>query len=297
MDKFFNYGEPNAANIDWSSAKVQEKKDGSIVQLFFYDSKWNVATSGSPDASGDVGDFNLNFNEYFWNTFNQYGEDLSCLTTNYCFFFELCGPINRIVVRYLEPSLTLLGARNLLTQEEISVENAAKLFKNIPSVRSFPLNSFEEIIESCKNISPFDQEGFVVVDKNFNRVKCKTPQYVSMHHLRDSVSVKSFVEIVRSGETSEVLNAFPEYADQMNDVKNRYEDLIRQVSSEYEKYSGIESRKDFALAIKNNVKCEHALFSVKSNRHSDFKSFFKDMRIEYVMELMGLKSNRKETNE
>src|SRR5580704_18173365 len=33
FDKFFNYGEGHAANIDWDSAKCLEKMDGSLIQM------------------------------------------------------------------------------------------------------------------------------------------------------------------------------------------------------------------------------------------------------------------------
>lgn len=54
FDKFFNYGEPGAAEIDWGTARVQEKLDGSLTTLYSYAGRWHVATSGSPDAAGDV---------------------------------------------------------------------------------------------------------------------------------------------------------------------------------------------------------------------------------------------------
>lgn len=54
--KFFNYGEAHAAEINWDSAKVYEKLDGSLMTLYWYDNQWQVASSGSPDGSGKVTD-------------------------------------------------------------------------------------------------------------------------------------------------------------------------------------------------------------------------------------------------
>lgn len=36
-DKFFNHGEQYAAAIDWNSAKVYDKLDGSLMVLYYYD--------------------------------------------------------------------------------------------------------------------------------------------------------------------------------------------------------------------------------------------------------------------
>src|ERR1019366_8453836 len=52
FDKFFNYGEPNAAKIDWANTRVLEKLDGSLMTLYWYADQWRVASSGTPDAGG-----------------------------------------------------------------------------------------------------------------------------------------------------------------------------------------------------------------------------------------------------
>ena len=41
-NKFFNSAEINAAPIDWKSAKVYEKLDGSLMQLYHYDNQYTV---------------------------------------------------------------------------------------------------------------------------------------------------------------------------------------------------------------------------------------------------------------
>ena len=37
FDKFFNIGETQAAVVDWATAKIQEKIDGSIIKLWYDD--------------------------------------------------------------------------------------------------------------------------------------------------------------------------------------------------------------------------------------------------------------------
>ena len=54
-NKFWNLGEPLVATIDWSTARVQEKHDGSLMDLYHDDTEWQVASSGTPLAGGDYG--------------------------------------------------------------------------------------------------------------------------------------------------------------------------------------------------------------------------------------------------
>lgn len=68
FSKFFNAEEVHAAPIDWSTAVVQEKLDGSLCVLYFHAGKWRVQTSGHPDAAGQVGGEPFTFADLFWKT-------------------------------------------------------------------------------------------------------------------------------------------------------------------------------------------------------------------------------------
>ena len=291
FDKFFNHGEGHAAKVDWATARVQEKLDGSLAVMYPYDGNWHVATSGTPDASGEVNGFGLTFAELFWRTFDAQELRLPPLHLGLCFFFELMGPLNRIVVRHPHERLTLLGARYLPTQEEIS---AAEVALHLPGigpchiVREFALQSFEQIAYTFATMSPLSQEGYVVVDAAFNRVKVKHPGYVALHHMKGGTSRKTFVEIVRSGESEEVVDAFPEFKPLLEETRAAYERLIADVKGDYERLCGIEQQKAFAIeAVK--TRCSAALFAVRAGKAQGVRAFLRDARIDMVMGLLGYK--------
>ena len=50
FNKFFNYGETNAATINWNSATVTEKIDGSLIKLWYDNKQWHISTNGMIDA-------------------------------------------------------------------------------------------------------------------------------------------------------------------------------------------------------------------------------------------------------
>lgn len=52
--KFFHYNDPAAPQIDWNSAVVTEKMDGSLAILYGYHGKWHVGSKYSPDGSDEV---------------------------------------------------------------------------------------------------------------------------------------------------------------------------------------------------------------------------------------------------
>lgn len=283
FDKFGNLGEGYAADIDWTTARVQEKLDGSLATLYHYAGDWRVATSGTPDATGDVHGNGLTFHDYFWNTFQAEGGRLPA-NENLCFSFELMGPMNRIVVVHEKPTLRLLSVRHRTTGQQFAPEAHVHEVQ-IPAVRTFPLGSIEALQATFDGMSPLAQEGYVVVDAQFNRIKVKSPQYVALHHAKDGMTTRAFVEIARSGETSEVEAVFPELAKPLNEVRAKYTAFVERCEAEYAPIAHIEAQKDFAFeALKTG--CSSAMFMRRKG--VDFRDFFKGIHVDRLAEWMNV---------
>lgn len=296
FDKFFNYGEGHAAEINWQTARVQEKVDGSLCLVFFYKREWHVATTGTPDASGDVNASGKSFADYFWDTLNECGGFKTSMTTerNFCFIFELTGPLNRVVIPHMKPGLTLLGAREVTTWKELHPSEVSHFFPGVSVVREFSLQSIEDIFRTFDTMSPLQQEGYVIVWKNpdgtFGRVKTKHPGYVAIHHAKDGWTNKSCVEVIRTGEISEVaatvLKVYPEYQALFDEVKLRYEELLLAIEADYDKHRNIQVQKDFALAVKDS-RCSGALFQLRAGKIKSIREFLAKCHIDNMMRMLG----------
>lgn len=285
FDKFFNYGEGHAAQLDWNTARVQEKLDGSLMSMYWYDGAWNVASSGTPDAGGDVNGNTMTFADLFWNVFEKlaYAQPANTDTT---YMFELMTKFNRVVVPHNEDRLVLIGIRHTATGEEETVNGPSDI--TWERVREFPLQSIADVETTFQTLDPLKQEGYVVVDGGFNRVKVKHPGYVAIHHMRDGFGPKTALEIVRSGETSELLTHFPEWRGEVDAIRGNFDGLVAELEAEYEKIRHIPVQKDFALkAVK--TRCSSALFTLRSGRTPSIRRFLAEMNISSLMELLGLR--------
>lgn len=291
FNKFFNYGEGHAADINWQTAKVQQKLDGSMITMYNYKGWWHVATTGTPDACGPVNDFGITFATLFWDTMraNQYDLPPEHYYGNLTFIFELMCPENRVVVRHSNKKLTLIGVRDRTTGQEFPVEQ----FKHLgwPVVNSYDLSSYDSIIDTFQNIDPLTQEGYVVVDSRFNRVKVKHPGYVAIHHMRDNICTKKLLEIVRVGEHSEFLTYYPEYKDKVIDIVARLDALKDEVTKKYAEISHLTVRKDFALEA-CKTRTPDYLFKVRDGRCTSINKYFAEMLPDHLMSVLNLKNER-----
>lgn len=291
FDKFFNIGEEHAAQIDWDSAAVLEKLDGSLMILYYYAGDWRVASSGTPDASGSAHNSMLfaSFADLFWHTFHIEKYDVPPTSLrDWTFMFELMTPHNRVVVPHKDFRLTLIGARNSVTGREFPVwaedlsnlENRtlAEYIDTLRRVKPLEIKSFEEMMASVPTLDPMQQEGYVVVDRHFRRVKLKTPAYVAVAHMRDSFSLKTAIEIVRQGESAEVCNYFPEYQETLDRVSEEYDRLATALEEYYEKIKGIEDQKSFALeALKSPF--SDCMFRLRKGQTDSVRAYLRDCNI------------------
>jgi hypothetical protein len=292
--KFMNYGEGNADKVDFKDMSVFEKCDGSMICLYPYNNSWHVSTTGSADSSGKVSDFNFNFSELFWKVFNTYGQPLPDPDVNVCFFFELMTIYNKVVVAHEESKINLLGARDLNSLKEINIYEASKYLPNIPVAKSYTFNSFEDLLASLKEM-PITQEGYVCVGNtldgfSFPRVKAKAPAYCAAHHLKDGLrSNRSLVQVVISGEVSEVSTILPEYKDMLNEIDYKYKKLIEEINLKYNEIKDVETQKEFAMyAVIHNY--SSVLFSLRNKKNSSVEDCIKNMQIDSVIRLLGLKT-------
>lgn len=266
--RFFNLGEGCADDIDWSTAKVFEKVDGSLIQVYFHDGQWCIATSGTIDAMTPVNNLeDLNFRDLFIKAFNNtshlgWESVMKLLSTDHGYYFELCTPYNIVVTPHTESAVYLLGIRNISNAYELDFEEV-RLFAGtiaVPVPKIYDFNNVDDMLKSMTDL-PYSEEGYVVCDANFKRIKVKNPTYLAMHHLKGKMNAYNIMELVKSNEVDEFIATFPERSEEIHQLHNAYENLIVRLDLEFDKlYNDLlvpdslqakGTRKDYALAVLN----------------------------------------------
>jgi RNA ligase len=284
-DKFFNYGEGHGATVNWSTAQVYEKLDGSLMTLYFYDGEWRVQSSGTPDAAGTVGGFGFSFAQLFWQVWEELGYQLPT-DPAYCFMFELVTKYNRVVVQPKSNQLILHGARHVPSYQEADPAIWASQHQ-WELVKTYPLNDWSAVMAAAQDLNPMESEGYIVCDQDFNRVKVKSPQYVAIAHLREGFSSRRMLEILTANEGEEFLTYFPEWTDLYHTMKVRYLELIAEIEAAYDRHRTIEVQKDFALAIKD-LPYAGMLFALRAGKAKTARECFQNTGVQRLEELMGL---------
>lgn len=261
--KFGNYNEAYADQIDWKTARVQEKIDGSLIKLWFFKGDWYLSTNGSInafDAALPSGDGN-SFGDLFTNAAEGV-LDPSSLNTEYTYMFEVVSPYNKVVVSYPIPKIYHIGSRHNATLEE------ADLDIGVQKPRSYSLNTLEDVVAAAQ-VLPVDEEGYVVVDGDWRRVKIKSPAYIAAHHSVNNhqVTNKRILEMILEEKADDFLSVFPEYSGWFEEIENQLTVFTNRLDAEIAHFEAAPrlERKEFAALVKDSS-CPAALFAWYSGK-------------------------------
>lgn len=222
--KFGNYNESYADKIDWNTARVQDKIDGSIIKLWWnrMTGKWQFSTNGTINA--DTALANQMTQETFLDVIRKadnYCEiilRLPIFNKDYTFIFELVSPETQVVVKYPKPHLCHIGTRSNISGQEMDFDIG------IEKPKEYPLKSLDDCVTAAGELNKSDdgqvhgvkKEGFVVVDGNWNRIKIKSPDYLMLHRMSSNTnfSKERIISIIRDGSVSvqDICEDFPNFA-------------------------------------------------------------------------------------
>ena len=226
FDKFFNYGEPQSAvnRIDWTTASVQQKVDGSLIKIWCdSDNGWIISTNGTIDAfKAECGD--TTYGELVEQVIDRIPHFLERLDRNYTYMFELTSPYNRIVIRYEGVNLWYLGRRNILTQEE---DSEGLRLEGLKYPEVYPHHSLSECIAAAHQMGD-DEEGYVVCDANFNRIKIKGDEYLMLHKMRGNgpLTITRVIEMWQADSLDDFIAYYPEFKTFVDEVVGQLRHLI-----------------------------------------------------------------------
>lgn len=280
FNRFFNHGEyPEYFNdFDWSNAVCLEKADGSLIGVYKHNGKWEISTRGMAYAEGKFQDTEVTFRERVFTAFGFESEDKfqecfdSISNGDHTFIFEYTSPDNRIVTPYKEDKMVLIGIthKNLSTVFPYDcLVDVAKLFAqkcNVRVVKSVGTGlTVEQVIEKANQL-PNLEEGFVVwCQKTDKRCKVKSSAYVLAHSIKGNDPLptrKNLLNLFFTGQLDEFVAYFPEWKNKADKVVAEVTQAMLESIALYEKYSTIESQKDFAIAI-NGFACKSVLFQAR----------------------------------
>ena len=195
--------------------------------------EWFAATTGMAEAEGEVNNmYDTTFNDLFWKTIkDKYDitEFKRRLVVGTTYVFELTTPYNIVVTPHGESSVTLLTMRDLSTLMECDRATCELVATDlgVPIVEEYDLNkgNVGYLLKTFDNM-PWSEEGYVVVDNNFNRIKIKNPAYLAVHTTKGKTESHHIMDVIKTNEIEEYVAVFSERESEVRELMRQYLVLI-----------------------------------------------------------------------
>ena len=137
-----------------------------------------------------------------------------------------------------DESIALIAARNLNTLKELDPSIPAALYGwETPKLITIEGPTLHSIKDFVSNMEESTQEGVVVCDSSFNRLKVKCPQYLRLEYLKSigrknsNLSDRELLNVIIDNKRIETQNLFPEHADRLDILELKLKNLKNQVNS------------------------------------------------------------------
>ena len=301
MNRFFNAGQEAAATINWNDDKLQvlNKLDGTLCICYFNSIKnvWSVATRSTPEADIPLEFDKFTFRKLFEKAINDqfnlsFDEFCKFLDINNTYCFELTSPYNTIVCRYADCKITLLAIRNIVTGNEICPVSNKEQIAFVPVPELYDLKQLDDIFKYVDQINPIENEGVVIRDSNFNRLKVKSPSYVAFNRAAFDIkgSKRACLEIVLSEKVDDIYPFMPEeIANSLLNMKEKvhsfikdfiinYDKLVKQTEALMLAFKELDGKKQktFAILVNNSNIWKDPVFSIYSGKIKDIHEYIKN---------------------
>lgn len=166
-------------NIPQTGFKIYEKVDGTMTTLYWIDDKPFLSTQRSFT--------NVNAKEATKILYEKYSHTFSKFKRDRTYIFEAIFPETNVLIDYGNSSdLYMIGVLDNQTGENLPLEDIG-----FPVAKDYT-DIYKDIqnFEALQNLDLPNQEGFVVVFDNGERIKLKFPWYKDAHRIMDEIIVR-----------------------------------------------------------------------------------------------------------
>ena len=178
-----------------------------------------------------------------------------------------------------------------------NTEIIAEYIKDLTGADLFkvePLNPYSEKYMECieeANRMTKDEEGFVVVDKNYNRIKVKSPEYLRAARLANNnvVTIKRIVKMIREEQIDDFMAYCPQYIEEVEQIIAALTKMEEEAEKEWAEVKELawKEKKEFVRIVRDNgFKWPHYLYWKYNDNGRAPSQFFNNMTLKKIVELI-----------
>ena len=257
-----------------SELRLEEFVEGTMINCFYHNNEWKIATRGTIGAKCSFyQDNNKTFYDMFHSALSHMEWDINALDKKYSYSFILQHPENRIVVPFAKPSLVLAAVyeHDGWTVKEQGCHIKTERNENMAIVpKSYNGNNeYFKCWDSinayfCSPNTPYQIVGVMIKCPDGTRGKLRNPIYEKVRKLKgNSPKIQfQYYNLYQQGLIKEFLKYYPEYKDMFWQYRNELMDWTEQLWVLYKTRYILKNRADddIGFAFRPHVWSLHEIY-------------------------------------
>lgn len=219
---------------EFDHCRIEEKVEGTMINLFYYNGLWEIATKSIIGAKRNFYRNSPNFRIIFFDLIASCGVDLDSLPRNYSYSFVIQHPLNRIIVPVLSPALYLIAVYRFDTSvgknQTVIIVNRDHCFEDhfknttVALPKQYENMPFPDLLQKyASDSTPYTTLGCIIYEKNTGRAyKICNPLHSKVKLLRGNQSnlLYLYLSLRLNGDLKQYLLYFPEHSDEFSTYRN-----------------------------------------------------------------------------
>lgn len=228
------------AKNNWDDIVIEQSIDGTLINLYYYDDKWNTSTKSVIDGKCYWNNEEKTFKQLFENILKDMKFNYGLLDKSYNYSFVLCHPDARNVSKYEKEKIYHISSRNLNSLKECDIDlgiTKPEILK-LNGSNKLSVNNYDQLDNLLQKID-YNVEGYMIYTKNrLERIKLKGERHVYVKNLKGNQpnSLYRLLEIrMDEQKLKEFLQYFPEYFELATNIEVAIDELAQAILFFYTK--------------------------------------------------------------
>ncbi len=296
---------PFFTDIEFNDCRQEEKIDGTIIRLFYYNNEWHKATNKKINAYDCYWENKLSFGEMFDEISKNL--DYSKLDKKFSHSFVIQHPSNRIIKTIEKTELYYL--HSIDKNGNIEYQNL-----NIKSSKTYNYETIDEILDILKSKTlSWDFPGYVITHPTKNIILIlENPNYSYVKELKNYMPFNTkywkikdnvdqtlcrLVKIILNETDTEYIKYYPEHSELIEKIKKQIDKHINEICILYwnahitkiQRYEKTNKYYTILLTLHNN----YLATKMKINKETIKKIYYNKISITKILSLLEFIEEKK----
>lgn len=222
-------------NVSIENCVIEENLEGTLINVYYYNNRWNVSTKFCIHAENSKFRGNKSFRQYFDKLCTV---DLNTLDVNFTYSFLLQIPENKLVSKIEKRSLYHIETQNNITGEKINLDIgiAKPNILKLGDLNTLNIKTYRNLNRELIKLT-WENRGFMLYSHDRkHRCSLINPAYqVPLDLIKNQVDIKYIIleGLYYKNNINDILYYFPKYAVTKKQVNDDTNDLIKKLLAIY----------------------------------------------------------------